>query len=321
MKYEKLFDSLSATVWGKILAATVIGALAGLGEARKVSASGELNRWWIAGGGAAIGLVAGLLLGWAEIRRKRIAAGISKPLSGKARVAVVAGAMIAFFAVCLVIVYGPSYQFGSKTPRVRPEYVMSETELPAGQPPRSDPARPATGVAPPAEATAVTPAMPVIPPPVIPPPVAESADQQPPPTTEPDVAISPPAKLPANPAPLMPPTTTRPAAAPPQPPVPNPPAKPAALPAVKPVVAATMQSVAGKWKLNKTLTTTLLADGTLKTNYPAIRDGKWTLTDGETVTIYTSKGVAVYIFKLDEKGTAGVGKWKDGSKANPTKVD
>lgn len=306
MNYEKLFDSLGTSVRGKILAATIIGASAGLAAARKVTGNGQVGWWWAAGGGAAVGLVAGLILGVAEVRSKRIAAGTSKPLSIKGQLAVVAGTIAALFAVCLVIVFGPSFQLGSTTPRLRPEFEMQEAGAPEDERPHL-PDRNATPEL--AQGEPAIQKQAVLP---IDPALVAASDKPPPLSSDPKIAT-----VPAPNLPLLPPPST-----PTTPMVEDKPlAKPAPPLPVQPAFTATMQSVAGKWKLNKTLTATLLADGSLKTNYPAIRNGKWTLSDGGTVTIHTSKGVAVYTFKLDAKGTAGSGNWKDGSKASPVKTD
>jgi len=304
MKYERLFESFGPSVWGKIVAGTIIGALCALGTARKVEGSASLGWGWIAAAGAVVGLVAGLLLGLAEIRGKRIAAGTSKPLSAKGQVLVFSSVIAAVFLICLAIVFGPSLSMPTSRLKWEPEVAIADPpeSLPSDLPGTSTP-NPSTQHEPSAPPAALPPAEPATPAAVIEP------VKKPTPTPQPATAITRPPTPPAT----VPPgeDSTKPAVQ----------GALAASPPAKPAVPATVQTVSGRWKLNKTLTARLLPDGTLTTNYPAIRGGKWTLTNGETVTIFTAKGVAVYTFKLNATGTAGTGNWKDGSKANPTRMD
>jgi hypothetical protein len=106
MKYERLFESFGPSVWGKIAAATVIGAVAFVGIARKVEGAFDQIGWLpIAAAGAAIGCFAGVLLGIAEVRGKRIEAGTAKPMSGKGVALMIVGGIALFFVVCLWIVF------------------------------------------------------------------------------------------------------------------------------------------------------------------------------------------------------------------------
>ena len=103
-QYEKVFNAFGTKAWAQVAAATVIGALAGVGAAVKMEADAAFSRWWVAVGGALVGLFAGVLLASVDVRRKRVAAGVSRPFPWWAVLLMVLGAIVLFLAICVAIV-------------------------------------------------------------------------------------------------------------------------------------------------------------------------------------------------------------------------
>jgi hypothetical protein len=66
--YEKVFNAFGTKAWAQVAAATVIGGLAGVGVAIKMEADAAFSRWWVAVGGALVGLFAGVLLASVDVR-------------------------------------------------------------------------------------------------------------------------------------------------------------------------------------------------------------------------------------------------------------
>ena len=103
-RYQRLFDAFGPGALGQIAAAVVIGGLVGFVASRRMEATEGVERWWFAVGGAAAGLVAGVLLALWDRRRKRVAAGVAKPLSTVAIVVLVLLGVLVFFVACGVYV-------------------------------------------------------------------------------------------------------------------------------------------------------------------------------------------------------------------------
>jgi hypothetical protein len=86
----------------------LIGGWAGYVGSKRVEPSEGIETWLIVTVGAVLGFLAAMLLLWVDWRRYRIAAGLSKALSIRARILIGLGAgVLAIVLMCAGVMFWP----------------------------------------------------------------------------------------------------------------------------------------------------------------------------------------------------------------------